>query len=70
MRTVFCSCGIRLIAPDDEELFSVYRKHVDEAHPEMHMSDETIHGVIVGSAHDDFKAQLVAHPKGKGHEPF
>jgi predicted small metal-binding protein len=70
MRTVFCSCGIRLLAPDDEELFSVYRKHFDEAHPEMHITDETIHGVIDGSAHDDFKEHQVAHPKDKGYEPF
>jgi hypothetical protein len=69
MRTVFCSCGIRLIAPNDEELFNVYRNHVDEAHPEMHIPDETIHGVIVGSAHDDFKEQQITHPKGKGYEP-
>ena len=70
MRAVFCSCGIRLLAPDDEMLFDVYRKHVDEAHPQMHITDEAILGVIVGSAHDDFKELEAEHPKGKGYEPF
>jgi hypothetical protein len=68
MRTVFCSCGVRLNAPDDEALFDVYRKHVDEAHSESHITDETIRGVIAGSAHDDFKEHQAKHPKGKGYE--
>jgi len=68
MRTVFCSCGLRLVAPSDEMLFGVYRGHVDEAHPESNISDEAIHGVIVGSAHDYDKELDIEPPKGKGFE--
>ena len=52
MRTVFCACGHRLSAVDDDRLFQRYRNHVDEAHPDDRITDEQIRAVIAACAHD------------------
>ncbi|TCJ20276.1 DUF1059 domain-containing protein [Rubrobacter taiwanensis] len=46
MRAMDCECGRHLEAPDDEALVEQARRHVDEDHPEMHLSDEEIRGLV------------------------
>jgi predicted small metal-binding protein len=51
-RTVTCACGESFTAADDEELFRLARRHADETHPEIRMSDEQIRGLIRASARE------------------
>jgi predicted small metal-binding protein len=53
MRAMDCSEeGHHMEAENDEELFKQARKHVDEVHPEMQLTDEQLRGVIAETAYD------------------
>jgi hypothetical protein len=50
MRTVYCSCGLRLEAADNTALFHRYRRHLDEAHIGCCFTDEQIQAVITANS--------------------
>lgn len=54
LRTVFCACGARLVALDDETLFQAYHHHVAAAHREdqFAVTDEQIRAVMAACAHE------------------
>ena len=52
MRAIDCPCGHRLEGADNDELFALARRHVDEAHPEMERSDDQIRDRITNDASD------------------
>jgi steroid delta-isomerase-like uncharacterized protein len=54
LRTVFCACGARLVALDDETLFQAYHHHVDAAHAQdqFTVTDEQIRAVIAACVHE------------------
>jgi predicted small metal-binding protein len=52
MRAIDCPCGHRLEGADNDELFALARRHVDEAHPEMERSDDQIRDRITNDAYD------------------
>jgi predicted small metal-binding protein len=52
MRTIDCPCGHHLEAADDDELFSMARKHIDRDHPEMERTDEQVRERIAADAYD------------------
>lgn len=51
-RCIDCPCGHLLRGVDDEELFRLARKHVDENHPEMKRTDEEIRARVSADARD------------------
>jgi predicted small metal-binding protein len=53
MRAMDCSeDGHHMEAENDEELFKLARKHVDEAHPHMQLMDEQVRGIVAENAYD------------------
>jgi hypothetical protein len=52
MRCIDCPCGHRLEGADDEKLFLLARKHVEEHHPEMQRSDEQLRARVAADAYD------------------
>ena len=53
MRAMDCEAdGYHMEAENDEELFKLSRKHLDEAHPELQLSDEQLRGLIAEQAYD------------------
>jgi predicted small metal-binding protein len=52
MRVIDCECGTTLKAANDEDLASTVRDHVDEAHPDMDLSDEQIQEKVAEQAYD------------------
>ena len=53
MRAMDCAAdGHHMEAENDEELFKLGRKHVDEAHTEMQLTDEQLRDVIAEEAYD------------------
>ncbi len=51
-RAMTCACGQYLEAANDEELFREGRKHVEEAHPEMQLTDEELRAAMAPQIHD------------------
>ena len=51
MRILDCDCGQTLQAANDDELAHAARKHVEEAHPDMDLSDDQIRGLISEKAY-------------------
>jgi predicted small metal-binding protein len=51
MRVIDCDCGATLQAANDDDLFRVARRHVDEQHPDMQLSDDDIRGLIADKAY-------------------
>jgi hypothetical protein len=49
-RVIDCPCGHILRGDDDEELFRLARKHVDEDHPEMERTDEEVRARVAADA--------------------
>ena len=39
-------------AENDEELFKLARKHVNEAHPDMQLTDEQVRGIVAENAYE------------------
>ncbi len=52
MRAIDCPCGHRLEGADDEKLFRLAHKHIDDEHPEMDRSDEQVRERIAADAYD------------------
>lgn len=64
MRTVFCACGRRVVAADDDTLFYVLRAHVDQEHPERGFTDEQLRAVTSANSFDIEDARaLTADPQ-------
>lgn len=51
-RCIDCPCGHVLRGADDEELFHLARKHVDEDHPEMKRTDAEVRARVAADARD------------------
>ncbi|MBV9928079.1 MAG: hypothetical protein JOZ96_23880 [Acidobacteria bacterium] len=51
-RKIVCPCGHPMQAADDEELYKVVRRHVDEFHPELNYSKDDIMNMIAQEAMD------------------
>jgi predicted small metal-binding protein len=51
MRVLDCECGQTLQAANDDELVQAAREHVDEAHPDMELSDEQLRSMISDRAY-------------------
>jgi predicted small metal-binding protein len=51
-RAMDCACGQHLEAANDEELFREGRKHVQEVHPEMQMTDEELRAAMAPQIYD------------------
>lgn len=51
MRVIDCDCGATLQAANDDDLFNVARRHVDEEHSDMSLSDDDVHGLISEKAY-------------------
>jgi hypothetical protein len=62
MRVVYCSCGERLEATDNQKLFRRYRHHVDVTHIGSCLADEQIHAVITANSYDG-----IVKPINNGH---
>jgi predicted small metal-binding protein len=51
MRVIDCDCGHTLQAANDDDLFGVARKHVDEVHADQEMSDDEVRELIAEKAY-------------------
>jgi predicted small metal-binding protein len=51
MRMIDCDCGATLQAANDDDLFKAAREHVDQAHPDMDLSDDQVRGLIEEKAY-------------------
>lgn len=51
-RKVTCPCGHTMTARDDSALFDVVRRHVDDNHADLRMTDEQILEMIRTEAGD------------------
>lgn len=49
MRTVYCACGARLEADDDQSLTKQYCVHVVRMHPDRDLTDEHVRAVMVNA---------------------
>ena len=52
MRALDCDCGQHLEAANDEELLDEARDHVNQAHPDMQLSDEEVRQLVIERAYD------------------
>jgi hypothetical protein len=52
MRAIDCPCGHYLEGADDEELFHLARRHIEEHHPDMERSDEQVRARVAADAYD------------------
>ena len=52
MRVLDCDCGATLQAANDDDLLQEARKHVDEQHSDMEMSDDQLRGLVSEKAYD------------------
>jgi predicted small metal-binding protein len=52
MRVIDCDCGTTLQAANDDDLFKAAREHVDEAHPEMELSDDQVRSLVADKAYE------------------
>jgi predicted small metal-binding protein len=52
MRVIDCECGETLQAANDDDLFRATRKHVDEAHSDLDMSDDQVRELISSKAYE------------------
>lgn len=50
MRIIDCPCGHRLEGANDEELFVLARKHIEEHHPDMQRTDEQLRERVAADA--------------------
>jgi hypothetical protein len=51
-RKITCPCGHPMTAANDAALFRVARRHVDDRHPELGLTDASIRKMIVDEAID------------------
>jgi predicted small metal-binding protein len=52
MRVIDCDCGETLQAANDDDLFQATRRHVDEAHSDLDMSDDQVRELISSKAYE------------------
>ncbi len=52
MRVLDCDCGHTLQAANDDELVGEARQHVDDAHPDMDLSDDQLKSLVADKAYD------------------
>ncbi len=52
MRVIDCDCGETVQAANDDDLFKAARRHVDEAHPDMDLSDDQVRELVGSKAYD------------------
>ncbi len=51
-RKLTCTCGDTIVAKNDEELFKVVRRHVDDFHPDDRYTDRDIRKLIADEGED------------------
>ncbi len=56
MRAMDCNCGQHLEAANDEELFRAVRAHVEQAHPELQLTDQEIRDLVAIKGYDTQEA--------------
>ena len=64
MRALDCDCGQHLEAANDEELLEKARDHVNEAHPDMQLSDEEVRQLVMERAYDKEDVSSSSQPSG------
>jgi predicted small metal-binding protein len=52
MKVIDCDCGATLQAANDDDLFKAARRHVDEEHPDMKMSDDQVRRLVSERAYE------------------
>jgi predicted small metal-binding protein len=52
MRVIDCDCGATVQAANDNDLQGEVRRHVEEAHPDMQMSDDQVRELVSSKAYD------------------
>ena len=52
MRVLDCECGATLQAANDDDLLREVRRHVDEQHSDMELSDDQLRSRISEEAYD------------------
>jgi hypothetical protein len=52
MRVIDCDCGRTLQAANDDDLTSMVRRHVDEEHPDMELSDDQARELVSSRAYE------------------
>ncbi len=51
-RAFDCGCGFHLVATNDEELYQLIRKHIDNFHPDMNLTRQDLERLISEKAYD------------------
>lgn len=51
-RKITCPCGDTMFAKDDSALFDVVRRHVDDNHRDLRLTDQDIRNMIANEAED------------------
>lgn len=52
MRVIDCECGETLQAANEDDLVKATRQHVDEAHPDLEMSDDQVRELVADKAYE------------------
>ena len=52
MRVIDCQCGTTLKAANDDDLVGSVRDHVNEAHPDLDLSDDEVRQMVADQAYD------------------
>jgi predicted small metal-binding protein len=52
MLMIDCDCGETLQAANDDDLTRATRQHVDEAHPDLDMSDDQVRELVADKAYE------------------
>ena len=52
MRVIDCDCGKTLQAGNDDDLARAVKKHVEESHPDMSLSDDQVEELVEARAYD------------------
>ncbi|MBA3403728.1 MAG: DUF1059 domain-containing protein [Gemmatimonadaceae bacterium] len=49
-RGITCQCGHEVSAPDDEQLVSELRGHLDQDHPDLQVPDEALRAQVASGS--------------------
>ena len=52
MRVIDCDCGETVQAANDDDLLQATKRHVDDAHPDMNLSDDQLRELVASKAYD------------------
>jgi predicted small metal-binding protein len=47
-----CFCGVHLEGDDEEQLLNWTKAHMEKVHPQMQLTEEQIHQMVVDGAYD------------------